>query len=58
MATGTNPTKIGGHGDELIPRLQQMMDGLRKVDPPTMKKLPVKVDVVEVLMKIGLQPSA
>ena len=48
MALGVNPTKEG-HSDKLLPRLQQMVEGYRKEDPPTLKKLPVEVDVPEIL---------
>lgn len=58
MATGRNPTKLGGVGDKLVPRLQQMLDGFRKSDPPTVKKLPVEVDVVELLVSMGAEDSA
>jgi hypothetical protein len=52
-----NPTKIIG-SDKLIPRLQQMLDGWRKIDPPTLKTLPVEADVPEYLATLGAQPSA
>ena len=44
LATNTNPTKVRG-SDKLLPRLQQMLDGFRKADPPTTKQLPVEADV-------------
>ena len=46
MTYGVNSTKIHG-SDKLAPRLQQMMDGYYKLDPPTGKKLPVEVDTPE-----------
>jgi hypothetical protein len=49
LATNTNPTKIVG-SDKLLPRLQQMLDGFRKADPPTTKQLPVEADVPEYLV--------
>jgi hypothetical protein len=52
-----NPTKIIG-SNKLIPRLQQMLDGWRKIDPPTLKMLPVEADVPEYLATLGAQPSA
>ena len=58
LAIGTNPTKLGGTGDKLLPRLQQMLDGFRATDPPTLKKLPIEVDVVELLVGIGMEQSA
>ena len=57
MAIGVNPTKEG-HSDKLLPRLQQMVEGYRKEDPPTLKKLPVEVDVPEVLVARGVMPCA
>ena len=52
-----NPTKEA-HSDNLVERLQQMMEGYRKEDPPTLKKLPVEVDVPELLATRGLMPCA
>ena len=57
LATNTNPTKIVG-SDKLLPRLQQMLDGFRKADPPTTKQLPVEADVPEFLVQLGLFPEA
>jgi hypothetical protein len=57
LATGTNPTKINGQ-DKLIPRLAQMMVGWKKEDPPTMKKLPVGIDVLEYISLCSLRPLA
>ena len=44
--------------DKLLPRLQQMLDGFRKADPPTTKQLPVEVDVPEYLVDLGQDPEA
>ncbi len=52
LATNTNPTKIAG-SDKLLFHLQQMLDRFRKADPPTTKQLPVEVDVLEYLVKLG-----
>ena len=49
MAVEFNPTKITS-SDKLLPRLQQMYDGWRKEDPPTVKMLPVESDVPELLV--------
>ena len=57
LATNTNLTKIVG-SDKLISRLQQMLDGFRKADPPTTKQLPVEADVPEFLVQLGLSPEA
>ena len=57
LATNTNPTKIVG-SDKLLPRLQLMLDGFRKADPPTTKQLPVEADVPEFLVQLGLSPEA
>jgi hypothetical protein len=53
LATNINPTKVPG-SDKLIPRLQQMLDGFCKADPPTTKQLPVEADILEFLVKLGL----
>jgi hypothetical protein len=52
LATNTNPTKIVG-SDKLLPRIQQMLDGFRKADPPTTKQLPIEADVPEYLVDLG-----
>jgi hypothetical protein len=57
LATNTNPTKIVG-SKKLLPRLQQMLDGFQKADPPTTKQLPMEADVPEFLIQIGLSPEA
>ncbi len=57
LATNTNPTKVVG-SDKLLPRLQQMLDGVCKADPPTTKQLPVEADVPEFLVKLGLASEA
>ena len=57
LATNSNPTKIVG-SEKLLPRLQQMLDGFQKADPPTVKQLPVEADVPEFLVKRGLAPDA
>ena len=49
LAVEFNPTKITS-SDKLLPRLQQMYDGWRKEDPPTVKMLPVESDVPELLV--------
>jgi hypothetical protein len=54
---GIDPTKVPGQKD-FIPAVKQMLDGFVRDDPPTMKKLPVEVDVPEWLMERGLQPEA
>jgi len=57
LAKGVNPTKIE-HSDRLIPRLAQMIQGWKKEDPPTLKKLPVEADIPELLSSIGMLSSA
>ena len=57
MASGVNPTKEAGTSN-LAPRLQQMLDGWRKVDPAPTKMLPVEADVPEELARIGRDPNA
>ena len=57
LATNTNPTKIVG-SYKLLPPLQQMLDGFQKADPPTTKHLPMKADVPEFLVQLGLSTEA
>ena len=35
-----------------------MLDGYRKIDPPTQKKLPVQADVVELLVDVAYQQGS
>jgi hypothetical protein len=49
LACNNNSTKIIGL-DKFIPWLQIMLDGYRKADPPTAKKLPVQLDTPELLV--------
>ncbi len=56
LACDSNPTKVTG-SERLLPRLQIMLDGYRKVDPATQKKLPVQVDVPELLVTMAYQPG-
>ncbi len=53
---GINPTK--DDSNTLLPRLAQMLQGWKKYDPPIVKKLPVAVDVQELLATIGTSPDA
>ena len=57
MANGSNPIKVHG-SDKLAPRLEQMMDGWRKHDPATQKKLPVDADVPEFIATTGRYSEA
>jgi len=50
LVCDSNPTKIVG-SERLLPRLQIMLDGYRKVNPATRKKLPVQSDVPELLVE-------
>jgi hypothetical protein len=54
---GVDPTKEAGQKD-FLPCIAQMVDGFAKADPPTMKKLPVEVDVPEYLVKQGQAEGA
>ena len=54
---GVNPTKVD-HTNNLLPRLAQMLAGWRKTDPPTVKKLPVAIDLPELLAQFGHSPQA
>ena len=57
LARGINPTKVD-HTNNLLPRLAQMLEGWRKSDPPTVKKLPVAIDIPELLAEVGRDPAA
>ena len=50
LGEGGDPTKVVG-SERLLPCLQIMLDGYRKVDPATRKKLPVQSDVPELLVE-------
>ncbi len=54
LACDSNPTKVVG-SEHLLPHLQIMLDGYRKVDPATLKKLPVQSDVPELLVETVYQ---
>ena len=56
MDTNTNPTKIVG-SKQFIMCIQELLDGYRISDPPTEKKLPIEVDVPELLFELGNGPS-
>lgn len=52
MECGANPTKLE-NSKELLPQLAQMLEGWHKANPPTMKQLPVELDIPEFLAAIG-----
>lgn len=52
MAHGVNPTKTAST-EKFLPRIQEMLDGWRKVDPPTKKMLPIEADVLEHLLALA-----
>ncbi len=56
LAGNKNSAKVIG-SDKFFLALQIMLDGYRKDDPPTKKKLPVKADVPELLIKMGYSKS-
>ncbi len=56
LACDSNPMKVVGL-EPLLPCLQVMLDGYRKVDLPTHKKLPVQADVPELLDETAYQPG-
>ncbi len=56
LACDANPTKVIG-SECLLPCLQIMLDGYRKVDPATQKKLPVQSDILELLVEMAYQPG-
>ena len=57
LDTGVDPTKVRG-AKEFLPCLSQLFDGWKKEDPPSKKKLPVEVDVPELLVEWGLMSAA
>ena len=57
LAFEGNPTKAQGE-KYLVPRLAQTMEGWRKEDPPTKKKLPVGIDAPEFLEELGMDKYA
>lgn len=58
LACGQNPTKVGDGSDHLIPRISQMLDGMKKNDPLVMKKLPVEADSPDYNSQCSLRPTA
>lgn len=57
LDSGVDPTKCE-NSEKFLPRLQQMLDGMRKADPPTTKELPVEADVPELLVQTALNSTA
>jgi hypothetical protein len=53
----TNPVKVRGT-ENFLPRIQRMLDGWKKEDPPTLKMLPVEVDVPEYIASVARIPTA
>jgi hypothetical protein len=53
MVCGTNPLKVVGTNN-YIPRVEQTFNGWQKTDHPVEKKLPVEVDVPELLVRMAL----
>jgi len=49
---------MSGAQDKLIPRLSQMFMGWKKEDPPTIKKLPIGIDIPEYISLCSLRPTA
>ncbi len=58
LAYGNNPTKMAGAQHKMIPRLAQMLSGFCNNDPPTIKKLPVEIDIPECIALCSLRPTA
>ena len=57
MAININPVKAPNSNNFAL-RLQQMIDGWERDDPPPVKKLSVEVGVLELLAFIGCTQSA
>lgn len=58
MVQGYNLIKPNGTGNKLLPWLAQMLDSMRKDNPTTIKKFPIKVNIPEYLSLCSLQPGA
>jgi hypothetical protein len=56
LAHGNNPTKLEG-SKWFIPWLQQVLDGYRKEDSVSLKKLPVEADIPKFLVNTGYAPE-
>ena len=56
LACDANPTKVVG-SKRLLYRLQIMLDGYRKVNPTTQKKLPIQSNVPKLLVEKAYQPG-
>ena len=54
LAYEGNPTMAQGE-KYLVPRFAQMMEGWRKEDPPTKKKIPMGIDLPEFLAEQGMK---
>jgi hypothetical protein len=52
MACNINLTKVMG-SDKFLPVVQVVLDGYGKTNPPTNKKIPVELDVLELLVDLG-----
>jgi hypothetical protein len=52
-----DPTKLAGR-DHDLPRIAQMLDGFKKDDPPTVKKMPCTIDLPEKMASWGLARGA
>jgi len=57
LASNVNPLKDQG-GKNFVPRIQEMLEGWSKDDPPTTKMLPVEADVPEWVCKLAMTPGA
>jgi hypothetical protein len=57
LAHRENPAKTIG-SEKFLPQLQQCINGWRKQDPVSQKKLPVKANIPVYLVKCGLDPCA
>jgi hypothetical protein len=52
-----DPTKLRGK-DKYLPRISQMLDGFKKDDPPTIKKMPCTIDLPEKMAAWGREKGA
>jgi hypothetical protein len=52
-----DPTKVAGQ-KSYLPRISQMLDGFKKDDPATVKKMPCTIDLPECMAKWGMEELA
>ena len=56
LDTGVHPLKTKG-SEKFLHKIQGMLDGWKKEDPPMKKKLPIEVDIPEFLVKLAMSDN-